>query len=116
MPRIHITGIAAMIVAVAMGGYPAAVHAAPDEGSEGEDATKLRARQAYERGVAASEAGNYDDAARAFAEADEIRPNNVAIEAALDVCVLSDNAALGAELLERAKRDPSINPESVAKA
>ncbi|MFO0615808.1 MAG: hypothetical protein U0414_24655 [Polyangiaceae bacterium] len=78
--------------------------------------TKEKAHEAYERGTKASEAGRYHEAAVAYAEADELAPNKVALESALEVCVLADDPVLGAELLTRAKRDPTISADTLEKA
>jgi len=67
-------------------------------------ATEL-AKEAYDRGTAAYEAKDYRLAAREFAHADELAPNPVALQAALDAAVLADDPLLGMELVDRAGRD-----------
>lgn len=60
-----------------------------------------RARDAYDRGVKAEARGDHGTAARAFAEADALAPSVASLEAALESTMRADDAALGAELLER---------------
>lgn len=67
-----------------------------------EDDAHVRARAAYERGLAAHAAGNATTAARAFAEADALVPSDEAIEAALDEATTADDAALAMTLVTRA--------------
>lgn len=74
------------------------------------DDPKVRAKEAYARGLAAHDARDYPAAARAFAEADAILPSGAALGAALDAAVLADDPVLGAELLERSER-PGATPE-----
>lgn len=57
----------------------------------------------YDKGSAAFAAGRYQEAADAFARADELAPNDVALESALKSVVLADDAALGMTLVERAE-------------
>lgn len=97
--------LSALALAVAV-----AAHAAPDE------ATKKRAHEAFERGTKQSERGDYEAAARSYAEADELSPNKVALEAALDTCILANDAPLGAELLERSKRDSTLSADLLKRA
>ena len=61
-----------------------------------------RARAAYDRGVRANAAGDHASAARAFAEADSLAPASASLEAALESAMKADDAALGADLVERA--------------
>lgn len=68
------------------------------------DDPKVRAKEAYARGLAAHEAHDYKAAARAFAEADSILPSSTALGAALDAAVEADDPVLGAELIERGGR------------
>jgi hypothetical protein len=64
------------------------------------------AREAYARGLAAHAHGDLALAAREFARADELAPNAVALQAALDAAVEANDSTLGNELLERSKREP----------
>jgi hypothetical protein len=57
----------------------------------------------YDQGSAAFAAGRYQEAADAFARADELAPNDVALESALKSVVLADDPALGMTLVERAE-------------
>lgn len=66
-----------------------------------------RAREAYDRGVAADAAGDHGAAARAFAEADALAPSVASLEAALESAMRADDARLGGELLERAAGRPA---------
>jgi hypothetical protein len=68
---------------------------------------KVRAREAYDRGTAAHERGDFAAAAIEYARADEIAPSPVALQAALDEAIKADEPGLGAELLERTKRGPT---------
>lgn len=70
-------------------------------------ADKQRAREAYDRGLAAHERGDHAREAQEFAKADELSPSPVALQAALDAAVEADDPVLGSELLERAKRGPA---------
>jgi hypothetical protein len=92
---------AALVIALVLSAGSA--HAEPDVG---------RARDAYDRGVRAHRAGDHAAAARAFAEADALAPTEASLEAALEAVMRADDAALGAELLERAEvrssRDRSL--------
>jgi hypothetical protein len=65
-----------------------------------------RAREAYDRGVRAHAAGDHRAASRAFAEADALAPTPASLEAALESSMRADDAALGAELVERAEGRP----------
>lgn len=73
------------------------------------------ARAAYDAGTKAHEAGHFSEAARAFAEADRLAPNDVALGAALDEALLAGDAPLVAELAERAEQRRTL-AKSVAKA
>jgi hypothetical protein len=72
----------------------------------------LRAKEAYDRGLLAHEHGDMHRAAEEFARADALAPSTEALQAALDAAVQADDVALGAELLERARREPP--PPSLA--
>lgn len=63
---------------------------------------KAQAKEAYRRGLAAHDAGDYRTAAHAFAEADAYLPSPSALSAALDDAVTIDDPILGSELIERA--------------
>src|SRR5579883_1459555 len=89
-------GLAAAIAAAAI---LRAGTAAADTG-----ASETPARAAYDRGVAAFQKGDYAVAAHEFATADALSPNAVALHAGLDAAVRADEAVLGMELAERAKR------------
>jgi hypothetical protein len=66
------------------------------------------ARAAYEEGTRAFKRGDFAAAAAKYAEADALAPSPVALQAALDAAVKSDDPVLGAELLERARvRNPT---------
>lgn len=65
------------------------------------------AKEAYDRGTAAYRRGDYTLAAVEYARADELMPNDVALQAAVEAAVLSDELLLGMELLERSKRGPA---------
>jgi hypothetical protein len=66
------------------------------------DAETSRARDAYDRGVHAHATGDFETAAKAFAEADALSPTAASLEAALEDAMKADDVALGAELLDRA--------------
>lgn len=74
-----------------------------------EDAESLRgrAKDAYDRGLAAHKQGNYTKAAEEFARADALAPSAVALQAALEATLTIDDPVLGSELLERSKREPA---------
>ena len=60
-----------------------------------------RAREAYDRGIAAFQRGEFAAAAREFATADAIVPSSVALHAALDAAIRADDPVLGVALLDR---------------
>ncbi|MFO0593277.1 MAG: hypothetical protein U0441_37390 [Polyangiaceae bacterium] len=71
--------------------------------AHGDDAAvRARAREAYDRGVAAQSKGAFAEAARAFATADALVPSPAALGAALEAAAAADDAVLGAELCDRA--------------
>ena len=85
--------------------------AAVDARAQGTPDT-AHAKEAYDRGVAAHEKGDFLRAAREFAAADSLAPSSVALQAALDAAVDADDAVIGGELLERSKRLAApINPK-----
>lgn len=59
------------------------------------------ARHAYERGAEAYDAGQYEQAARAFAKADELSPHPVALEYALRAAMRAQDAVLVMQLVQR---------------
>ena len=60
------------------------------------------AEESYRQGQQAAERGEYLVAARAFARADQLVPNPLALQAALEVSLMADDAVLGMELVDRA--------------
>lgn len=73
-----------------------------------DDATnRVRAKEAYDRGLDAHKHGEMARAAKEFAAADAYVPSAFALQAALDAAIDADDVSLGAELLERAKREPA---------
>ncbi len=76
-----------------------------------------RARAAYAEGESRSRSRDYPAAARAFAEADALAPNDTALEAALEAALLADDPALGMTLVTRSDRSPeSARIGAVARA
>lgn len=61
------------------------------------------AKAAYDRGTAAYKRGDFSAAAAEYAHADELAPNDIALEAAIDAAIKADDPVLGAELLDRAR-------------
>jgi hypothetical protein len=90
----------------------AAVAWAGQARADGDAATQARAKDAYDRGSVAYRARDYGRAAVEFAAADALAPNPVTLRAALDAATLADDAILGTELLERARRITEGAPES----
>ena len=68
---------------------------------------KAGAKEAYDRGLAAHKKGDLKKAAEEFARADSLAPSPIALQAALDAAIEADDAPLGAELLERSRREPA---------
>lgn len=68
---------------------------------------KARAKEAYDRGLEAHKRGDLERAAEEFARADAFAPSPIALQAALDAAIEADDAPLGAELLERSRREPA---------
>jgi len=105
-----------LVAAFALGFPLAALEAAASESAaqagEPEGAPQLdRARAAYDRGVRAHAAHDHVTAARAFAEADALAPRPASLEAALESAMRTDDALLGAELVDRAEGrqgDPGV--------
>lgn len=71
-----------------------------------DEADVKHAREAYDRGVRAHDAGDDASAARAFAEADGLFPTPASLEGALESSMRADDPALGLELLDRAEGRP----------
>lgn len=65
------------------------------------------AKEAYQRAVDAHSRADYRVAAEEFARADALAPDATALQAALDATLQTDDAVLGAELLERSARAPT---------
>lgn len=83
-------------VAAVLGLAPRAARA--DGGGETE------ARQAYDRGAAAYDSGDWRRAALHFSRADELVPNLTVLRMALTASLRADDAVTGMTLVERAKR------------
>jgi len=79
-------------------------HGAFADGGIAPPADTERAKEAYDRAVVAHKRGDYQRAAQELADADALAPNDVALAAALDAAIDADDPALGAELLDRARR------------
>jgi hypothetical protein len=65
------------------------------------------AKAAYDRGTTAYRRGDYALAAAEYSKADELAPNEVALQAALEAAVMCDDVPLGMQLLERSRRGPA---------
>jgi hypothetical protein len=89
--------LAAALMAPVAAGIPA--HAA-------DKATMDEAKGAYDRGTQAYRKGDYALAAAEYSKADELMPNDVALQAALEAAVMCDDVPLGMLLLERSRRSP----------
>src|SRR5262249_38333203 len=74
------------------------------------------ARAAYDRGKAAAEAKRWLEAANAFARADALAPNDVALASALKVAALADDPALALTLADRAEQRAGAREELLAAA
>jgi hypothetical protein len=72
-----------------------------------EDDTKTRAKAAYAAGEKLAAEADWPKAAQAFAEADAIAPNDVALESALEAAIRADLPLLGMELVDRSTRSAS---------
>ena len=70
------------------------------------DPVAQRAHEAYDRGTAAYARGDFGAAAREYAAADEIEQSAIALQAGLDAALRADDAAIGADLLDRARARP----------
>src|SRR4051794_10708566 len=97
MPRVSRTTILAGtlgVVCLVTSGRASAT--GPDE------ATKEAARQAYDRGAAAYDAGEYARATSELSRADELFPSDIALELALKAAVKGDDARTAIVLANRA--------------
>jgi hypothetical protein len=70
----------------------------------GPESAHEEARRAYDLGAAAFQRADYGTAAAQFLRADELEPNDVALEAALRAVILTDEPVIGMRLVERAER------------
>jgi hypothetical protein len=68
---------------------------------------RAQAKAAYDRGLQAHKRGDHRKAAEEFARADALAPSAIALQAALDAAIEADDPVLGAELIERSKREPA---------
>lgn len=111
-PRVSFNGVVPMparrclatvlgVAATLGSALPAAAQPAPTP------ADLTNARDAYQRGSAAFEAGRYAEAAVELARADELAPNPVALEAAVKAATLADDPVLAMTLVDRARDRPS---------
>jgi hypothetical protein len=81
-----------------------------------QDADPLSAAEAaYDAATQAHAAGDFARAARLFATADELAPNPVALETALQEALRAELPALAMELVRRSARETSVSP-SLAEA
>lgn len=74
------------------------------------------ARQNYEHGAEAYDAGNFQEAAEAFARADELSPHPVALEYALRAAMRAERAVLVMQLVERAESRTRAEPLALVAA
>jgi len=81
----------------------------------GADVPSVTARDIYARGKAAYDSGDYMHAARAFAEADALSPNDAVLEIAIAAAVRTDDVAIGLELVERAEARGMTETASTAR-
>jgi hypothetical protein len=84
--------------------------ALPAVADGGDKVDKIGAKEAYDRGTKAYARGDYAIAAKEFATADALAPSPTALQAALEASVEADAPAIGAELIERAKRETAPRP------
>ena len=68
------------------------------------------AAKVYDSAATHYKNGQYEQAALLFARADELAANDVALTQALQACILSNDAALGMALAERAERATPDTP------
>jgi hypothetical protein len=69
-----------------------------------------RAREAYDRGTASYKHGDYLTAAKQYVLADQLAPNPLSLQAALDAAVHADDPVLGQTLLGRLAMRPTSDP------
>ena len=74
------------------------------------EAREEQAARLYDAGVAAHDRGDFAAAARSFAEADQLLPNDVTLETALREALRADQPVLGMRLHARARRALSPAP------
>ena len=96
------------VVAVALAVAIAGVQARPGSAIAAEPDTVTVARDAYDRGARAYNAGHYAIAAREFSVADELSPNPTALRFALQAAMVLDDPILGMKLVERAERRAAV--------
>jgi len=97
MPLLLRARAAALLVTLASPvAFASAAHAATPE--------ELRAREAYDRGTAAYDRGDFATAARELAAADALAPSPIALQAGLDAALRADDPVIGMELLDRTAR------------
>lgn len=96
--------LASIVLSGALAGSLAFVSTRASAQSAPAASEKARAKEAYDRGVQAHKRGDFQAAARDFAEADSLAPSNIALQAALDASVDADDPALGGELIDRSRR------------
>lgn len=75
---------------------------------------RARAKEAYDRGVEAHGKGDMQKAAQEFARADSLAPSAVALQAALDAAIEADDPAIGADLVDRSRREKTSNAQLAA--
>lgn len=68
---------------------------------------RTQAKEVYERAVEAHKHGDYQLAAREFARADSLAPSAAALKAGLESAIQVDDAVIGADLIERSRREPT---------
>ncbi len=103
------TGLTVLALAVGARAQPPAP-APPTEPPSSDHAAAARVAEAsalYEDGQRAHQAGRFVDAAKAFAAADALVPDEAALEAALVAVLKTDEAVLGMELAGRTSRAPT---------
>jgi hypothetical protein len=76
---------------------------------------KADARRAYDEGERLTRERRYAEAAASFARADDLLPNDTALEAALEAALRADDPVLGMNLRERTRRAPSAEAMPVTR-
>jgi hypothetical protein len=95
LPRVLRRSLASVLIcALSMLGGSAAADTGADDPTE-------RARASYDRGAEAYERGDFARAAADLAQADELVPNRVTLELALECALLADDGPLAMELAGR---------------